>query len=70
MRFVTGEKYVLGRMLEEAAKKQPEATYFWFEGRSYSYQEVLDRSLKTAGGLAAMGVKKGDHVAILMENSP
>ncbi len=70
MRFETGEKYVLGRMLEEAARKYPEATYFWFEGRRYTYSEVLAQSLRVAGGFAGQGVKKGSHVAILMENCP
>jgi carnitine-CoA ligase len=70
MRFKTDEKFVLGRMLEEAASKQPKATYFWFEGKSYSYGEVMAKSRKTAGGLARLGVTKGSHVAILMENCP
>ncbi len=70
MRFVTGEKYVLGKMLEEAARKYPGSTYFWFEGRQYTYEQVLDQSRRVASGLAGMGVKKGSHVAILMENCP
>jgi len=70
MRFKTGEKYVLGRMLEEAAKKYPGATYFWFEGERYTYSDVLDRSRRVAQGFAKQGVKKGSHVAVLMENCP
>jgi crotonobetaine/carnitine-CoA ligase len=70
MRFKTDEKYVLGRMLEKAARTQPKATYFRFEGRSYTYGEVLAQSRKAAGGLARLGVGKGSHVAILMENCP
>jgi len=70
MRFKTDEKYVLGRMLEEAAKKYPGATYFWFEGERYTYSEVLARSRRVAQGFATQGVKKGSHVAVLMENCP
>jgi len=70
MRFVTGEKYVLGRMLEEAAKKHPGATYFWFEGEQYTYSKVLAQSRRVAQGFAKLGVKKGSHVAVLMENCP
>jgi len=70
MRFRTGEKYVLGKMLDEAAGKHPKATYFWFEGKSYTYGEVIAQSRKTAGGLARLGVREGSHVAILMENCP
>jgi crotonobetaine/carnitine-CoA ligase len=70
MRFVTGEKYILGGMLEEAVKKHPEATYFWFEGERYTYSRVLERSRRIAQGFAKQGVKKGHHVAVLMENCP
>jgi len=70
MRFVTGEKYVLGRMLEEAAQKHPGATYFWFEGEQYTYSKVLAQSRMVAQGFAGQGVKKGSHVAMLMENCP
>jgi len=70
MRFVTGEKYVLGRMLEEAAQKHPGATYFWFEGEQYTYSKVLAQSRMVAPGFAGQGVKKGSHVAMLMENCP
>ena len=70
MRFETSEKYVLGKMLREAAQKYGRKTYFWFEGKEYTYAEVLDRSRRVAASLAGMGVKKGSHVAILMENCP
>ncbi len=70
MRFVTDEKYVLGRMLEEAAQKHPGDTYFWFEGEQYTYSKVLAQSRMVAQGFAGQGVKKGSHVAMLMENCP
>ncbi|MDD5313137.1 MAG: AMP-binding protein [Dehalococcoidia bacterium] len=70
MKFISGEKYVLGNMLEEAAHKYKNRTYFIFEGRSYSYREVNDTANRVASGFANIGVKKGDHVAILMENCP
>lgn len=70
MKFVSGEKYVLGKMLAEAARKFKNRTYLIFEGRNYSYAEVNRITDRVAAGLAALGVKKGDHVAILMENCP
>jgi carnitine-CoA ligase len=70
MKFISGEKYVVGNMLEEAARKYKNRTYFIFEGREYSYAEVCNTANRVAAGFAAMGVKKGEHVAILMENSP
>jgi crotonobetaine/carnitine-CoA ligase len=70
MKFVTGEQYVLGRMLENAAAKYGNSTYFWFEGKQYTYSEVLSQSRRVAAGFHGLGVKKGSHVAILMENCP
>jgi len=70
MKFISGEKYVLGNMLEEAARKYKNRPYFIFEGRSYSYREVNDTASIVAAGFAGLGVSKGDHVAILMENCP
>ena len=70
MKFKTGEKYVLGKMLEEAAQKYGDSTFFWFEDKQYPYSEVLAQSRRLAAGLVGLGVKKGSHVAILMENCP
>jgi crotonobetaine/carnitine-CoA ligase len=70
MRFVTGEKYVLGDMLEGAARKYPGDTYFWFEGKKYTYGRVLEQSRRVAHGFESLGIKKGSHVAVLMENCP
>ena len=70
MKFTSGEKYVVGNMLEEAARKYKDRTYFIFEGRSYSYSEVNETASLVAANFAGMGVRKGDHVAILMDNCP
>ena len=70
MKFTSGEKYVVGNMLEEAARKYKDRTYFIFEGRSYSYSEVNETASLVAASFAGMGVRKGDHVAILMDNCP
>ncbi|MEQ9569261.1 MAG: long-chain fatty acid--CoA ligase [Longimicrobiales bacterium] len=47
----------------------------WFTGRGdeladLSYGEVLERARAVAGGLAALGLERGDRVAILSENRP
>ncbi len=70
MKFITGEKYVLCQMLDEIVLRHGEKTYFIFEGKTYTYSYVLEQSNRVATGFAALGVKKGTHVAILMENCP
>lgn len=70
MKFATSEKYVVGKILREAAEKRGNSPYFWFEDRQITYGEVYEKALRVAKGLSKMGVQKGSHVAILMENCP
>ena len=39
-------------------------------GRSYTYQQVKDYSIKVASALTRQGYKKGDVIAILSVNVP
>jgi long-chain acyl-CoA synthetase len=55
------------RVVDKNPQKQ---ALFWGE-REYSYQELLDESVKVAGHLRAnMGVKPGDRVALWLKNCP
>ena len=36
--------------------------------RRFSYQDLLERACRAAGSMQALGIKKGDHVGILMGN--
>ena len=38
--------------------------------RNISYAEFYDRAVQFANGLAALGVKRGDRVAVISENRP
>ncbi len=54
----------------DVAKERPGHRMIWFKGRWMSYKEIDHLSDVLAAGLAAIGVKKGDRVAMLMPNSP
>jgi malonyl-CoA/methylmalonyl-CoA synthetase len=41
-----------------------------FAGRTISYGELGDEASRVAGGLAALGIARGDRVALFLENSP
>lgn len=56
-------------MLLEAASRGPEAIALSHEGRHVSYAELADESARVAGFLRAAGVRRGDRVALLLENS-
>ncbi len=60
----------LADMVHETATATPDRPALWFKGKTLSYREVDALSDALAAGLVAMGVQKGDRVAILMPNTP
>ena len=55
--------------LQQSAAHHPKRVATIFENRRRTYAEVLDRVTRFAGGLAALGAKPGDRIAILALNS-
>lgn len=60
----------LHEYLEENAKKHPEKVAIYFYGNSITYDALYIYIERTAAYLRENGVKKGDTVAIFMQNSP
>lgn len=60
----------LGLALEKQAKKRPSQTAILFEDRSISYREFNEAANRYAHLFKSRGFKKGDVVALLMENRP
>ncbi len=56
--------------LRVSAERFPLKTAIWFYGRSLSYRELREQAERLAGHLASQGVKKGDRIALWMQNSP
>jgi long-chain acyl-CoA synthetase len=56
--------------LTDAAESYPNATCTIFFNAKRSYKAVSDDAWRFANGLRAMGVKKGDRVAIMLPNTP
>ncbi len=57
-------------MLDDAAESYPDATCTVFFNAKRSYKSISDDAWRFANGLRAMGVKKGDRVAIMLPNTP
>src|SRR3981081_247669 len=52
------------------ARRQPDLEATWFEGRTRTWGGLDESSSALAGGLVSkLGVKPGDHVAILDKNT-
>lgn len=62
---------VLKYLLEERAQTHSDQTYAVFEDApDWSFSETLRQTRKTAAGLEALGVGKGDTVLIALPNGP
>ena len=56
--------------LEVSAKRYPDQPGIIYYGRKITYAEFWESCQRLAGVLADMGVKKGDRVAVYMQNCP
>ena len=55
---------------DEGARERPDAPLLLFKGRAVSYREIDRDSDTFAVALAAMGVGRGDRVAVMLPNCP
>lgn len=60
----------IGDLLIRTAERRPDHEALVLTGERYTYREVADRARRAARSLAALGVRRGDHVGLLMPNCP
>jgi putative long chain acyl-CoA synthase len=60
----------LGLLLDEQARKSPQAEFFLFEDRAYAHEAVKRRVDNVVRGLVSLGVRQGEHVGVLMSTRP
>lgn len=60
----------LGKTLEAVAAARKKGDAIRMEGRIWSYQELDEQASRVAGGLASLGIGKGDRVAMMLPNIP
>ena len=64
------EALSIGTFLERNAELYPHFPAILFENQSYSHQSFNAWVNRTANYLASRGIRKGDSVAVLLENRP
>ncbi len=64
------EHVSIGRLLEHHARRQPDHPALRFEDREYSYAGLNAQANRYAQVLKKSGVKRGDAVAVLIDNRP
>ena len=62
--------FALTRLLDDAAAAFPDHVALGFLGAKMSYRELTAQVDRFAGALAALGVAKGDRVALVLPNCP
>lgn len=60
----------VAQLFDQATEQAPSRAAVAFYGRSITYRELRDATDRLACALAALGVKKGDRVALYLLNSP
>ena len=59
---------MIGHQLLKNALRHPDAVAVRYGARGYTYSQLNERACRAAGGLAALGVGRGDRVATLVHN--
>jgi fatty-acyl-CoA synthase len=59
----------LGEVLARNAGRSPDAEALVIDGRRLTYAALYDDAVAMARGLRALGIRRGDHVAVCMGNS-
>ncbi len=70
LRFPRWEPRTLDGMLDAACREFPDRSFVVTDERSWTYREMREWAIRVARGLAAEGVRPGDHVAVVMANYP
>ncbi|MGP6293817.1 AMP-binding protein [Caldiplasma sukawensis] len=60
----------LFKIFEHRALEYPEKTFMIFYGNHLSYGQVLKESTSLIHELTSLGIKKGDRIAMYLQNSP
>jgi long-chain acyl-CoA synthetase len=64
------EKKPLFALVTDSAKSNPDSVCLHYQGRDMSYGEVDDLSSRFAAALLALGMGRGERVAIFLPNTP
>lgn len=69
-RTLTYPSCTLGRLVDQAADRFGDATAVVYGDTRWNYRELLAQVNRMAGGLASLGVRRGDRVLLTLPNCP
>jgi len=69
-RTLTYPTTTLGRMLDQTADRFGASAALVYMNKQWTYRELLAQVNRMAGGLATLGVRRGDRVLVTLPNCP
>jgi long-chain acyl-CoA synthetase len=60
----------LARLAEQSFARHGDREVLSFEGKVFRSGDLFERGRRLAGGLAALGIRPGDRVVVMMSNTP
>ncbi len=69
LRFLEGRERTVPALLARGAERNGERPALRLGDETVSYAAIHDDARRLAAGLAEIGVRHGDHVAILLDNT-
>ncbi|XP_049872799.1 long-chain fatty acid transport protein 4-like [Pectinophora gossypiella] len=66
----TKKNWSMPEIFHEKVKKHPHKACFLFEDETWTFQQVEEFSLRATAVFRAQGIKRGDTVAVMMNNCP
>ena len=60
----------MSSIFDENVRRHPHKVCFHFEGRSWTFRQIGELSNRVAHAFDSVGYKRGDTVALLLENRP
>lgn len=70
MRVYELEERTIGRILADKAATLEDKPWLLWEDRQYTYAELEQVTNRYANGFSALGIRKGNHVALMLPNCP
>jgi crotonobetaine/carnitine-CoA ligase len=61
---------VIGELLSDRAEQHPDRAFLRWRGVDFSYAEAAELTHRHADAFLASGVRRGDHVALFLDNHP
>jgi crotonobetaine/carnitine-CoA ligase len=65
-----GDQRTIKHILEDRARQLGDKTFLRYKDLKVSYKEINETANRVANSLMGMGVRKGDHVLLMLPNGP